>query len=323
MAEKYSRFRDPGTGIQVFLTPVAAGSGGGMVLAPVLVVLGGVRVLLALLAWGVFVATGATPVLRVVLACFGFFALRVETVSRGRKAEPVARAGRGELVVCNHSSWLDILFLAHAHPGAAYITPVVQDGVAAAVRTTPRKNAMSAHTTIVTHERTPARSVVGYTALSLAQTLTRAGQLPLTQAEARALRVTPLPLAAVLAALPGPGVLFPEGTTSNNRALLAVDPSLALPPVRIHVVSIKYASPVTPLRPTATYSAPTGVYAHALRLLTSWPHRRVQLRAAPPAQALTLDEAANTLSSLARLKKTSLGWQDKADFLAMLARTPK
>ena len=204
MAEKFSRFRDPGTGIQVFLTPTTSAAGCasssslslGSVLLPLFVVLGVLRSVASGVCWGLYVVTGWSGFLRVVLFALGFVRLRLDHVSNARRkgVPPTAMVmGKAGLVVANHSSWIDLLIISYLFPGVEFVVPVIKEQLSPTTatqqagvkrRATPKQNAMSANTRIVT-PCSPSTSgsppvVEGYTLLSLTSALPFVGGLPPT-----------------------------------------------------------------------------------------------------------------------------------------------
>lgn len=171
MAEKFSKFRDPGTGIQVFLAPVVAPSSSSSsvasILLPLFAVLGVVRAVVGGVCWGLYLGFRWKGFLRVVLFALGFVRLAVDEVSSSNKRQGVVASavgvggkgkGKVELVLANHSSWIDLLVLSYLYPGIQFIVPVIEEvttGPSTSTpegvkkRGTPKANAMSANTRIV------------------------------------------------------------------------------------------------------------------------------------------------------------------------------
>nr|CDI54408.1 conserved hypothetical protein [Melanopsichium pennsylvanicum 4] len=110
MAEKFSKFRDAGTGIQVFLTPVVAGTASsscsvgsfgwliGLTFTPVFMLFGIIRSVLGGLFWSVYLVTSSTALLRMVLFIIGFVALPVEYVSSGVSGRKIKTIVGGKTV---------------------------------------------------------------------------------------------------------------------------------------------------------------------------------------------------------------------------------
>ncbi|SNX85347.1 uncharacterized protein MEPE_04056 [Melanopsichium pennsylvanicum] len=236
MAEKFSKFRDAGTGIQVFLTPVVAGTASsscsvgsfgwliGLTFTPVFMLFGIIRSVLGGLFWSVYLVTSSTALLRMVLFIIGFVALPVEYVSSGvsgRKIKTIVGgktvdAKKGDLVISNHSSWIDLLILSYLFPGIKFAVPVIPEGAGDVEvaklqskaqgegglggKRTPKKNGMSANTRMVTPNSNSNSStlqinnnnnvksttgsesseipIVGYTLLTLTKALRFVGGMP-------------------------------------------------------------------------------------------------------------------------------------------------
>ncbi|KAJ2550065.1 Vacuolar protein sorting protein vps66, partial [Coemansia sp. RSA 1836] len=247
--EKYSKWRDSGTGIQTFLQPVptrAQQEGLQRAISAVKSYIVG-----PLIAVVRFVALGATAVLatatsaigtllvvpsikrgytrctqavlaRLALFVMGFYYIDTKTVSlqKGRRATTAAKdsekrsgvAKSGDIIVANHASYVDILYL------VAKYSPVFIE---------------------IDNASTYARPISLWTAL-----LSPARQTPalLPAKEARPLR--DITEEARLRNL-GPVIVFPENATSNGRALLQFlpmfeDAANLDEKSTIHVVAFKY-----------------------------------------------------------------------------------
>lgn len=369
MAEKFSKFRDPGTGIQVFLTPVAAtsstsasstGSIGGLtlVLTPVFVLLGLIRALIGGICWALYLASGSALLLRVVLFTLGFVRLPVENVVSGGNRRSVSGSkhtsskagrtlGKGDLVVSNHSSWIDLLIIAYLYPGIQFVVPIVADNVkteakrseeagAATSRRTPKKNAMSANTRIVTPSASATSNeipVLGYTALNLTQTLAFVGGLPPCTSQLPANTAVHENLETALRKANGAVAMFPEVVTSNNRALLSFHILPSTPPAinSTHVLTLKY-TPASSTSTTSVYAVPgptNTMTSHILRVMfLSNPVRGVGIRHATLQSKEEVDggwgeAVAGLMSGMARLKRTSIGWEAKREFVQMVVARGK
>lgn len=372
MAEKFSRFRDPGTGIQVFLTPVAAsssssasssGSIGGvaLILTPIFILLGLIRAVIGGICWGLYLASGSALLLRVVLFMLGFVRLPVENVVSGGNRRSVSGSkhasagaagrtlGKRDLVVSNHSSWIDLLIISYLYPGIQFVVPVVADSVKTEVkrsedastatgRRAPKKNAMSANTRIVTPSASASPTsndipVVGYTALSLTQALTFVGGLPPCTSQLPANTAVYQDLETTVRKANGAVAMFPEVVTSNNRALLAFNilPATAPGISSTHVLTLKYTAPSSTSTPSV-YAVPgptNTLTSHVVRILfLSNPVRGVGIRhttlpSKDEAEAGWGEAVAGLMSSMARLKRTSLGWEAKREFLQMVVARGK
>lgn len=256
MAERFSRFRDAGTGIQVFLPPVPpTGQGSPLValLLPISVVLGFVRVALLVaivLAWtllSTMIGNLGRPLQSAIHSVFGrlfllfvgFVWITKETVSlrsRGRaaqaQAKPLFNPQKGDLILCNWSSWVDVLVLLIAF-NPTFVRPVVQERLGSGQAQTEKSNSPSA-----TNRRKGAAArgqqhaemaktaseqgqgsgearLLGWTEVSFAVVMLESGLCPPTGPQ-NALKS----LDEILQHASGPVVVFPELVTSNNRGLL-------------------------------------------------------------------------------------------------------
>ncbi|SPO28247.1 uncharacterized protein UTRI_04645_B [Ustilago trichophora] len=374
MAEKFSKFRDPGTGIQVFLTPVAASTSSSsswsgsfsiasVIFTPVFILLGLIRAIVGGLFWGMYLISGNSALLRVVLGALGFISLAVERVSPGTSGRSAGgrnkqdfnknaqEAKKGDLVMANHSSYFDLLILAYLYPGLKFVLPVIGDGVkeemgkyestsgvgaGASARRTPKKNAMSANTRIVTPSSASATSssssteipILGYVILPLSSALRFIGALPPSQSQLSTLTIHQ-DLNSTLKSSSSPLAFFPEVVTSNNRALLTVPTLPSSPPEALkatHIVTLKYAPPTT-TSTTSVYSVPSAANSITRHLANvvflSNPLRSVAIRQATMAKMQEQtqnwpEDVVGFMSSMARLKRTSIAWWTKREFLIMV-----
>ncbi|KAK3819613.1 MAG: hypothetical protein J3Q66DRAFT_335040 [Benniella sp.] len=246
--EKFSRWRDQGTGIQPFLPPVPANENHSPVqkvftalLMVVKPITGLVKLLfVSVLALGLAILETIglvlsplgpihrlyhrfifTVILRVILIFLGFFWVKhdVVTLKRGRsagvhKTTPGRKATTsGDLIICNWASYLDVVYLAFR------FDPVF---------------------TQLYPETLTVRRISFWKALTLS------GSYPeLSPPEG----VETLPLLDFVKAMhkkgSGPVVVFPEGTTTNNRAILKFVPifkdwSVPETSINIKIMAIKY-----------------------------------------------------------------------------------
>ncbi|CAO3564775.1 unnamed protein product [Mortierella alpina] len=247
--EKFSRWRDQGTGIQPFLPPVPANADHSpiqkiftailLIVKPLtgaikLVLVGIVALALAILQTLGMILSPLAPIhrvyhrlisavfLRIILTLLGFFWIKREVVTlrRGRsagasktQASNKKAAASGELIVCNWSSYIDVLYLAFRYD------PVF---------------------TQIYHETLTVRQV------SLWEALLLSGSYPqLSPPEG----VETLPIVEFVKSMhkkgAGPVVVFPEGTTTNNRAILKFVPifkdcSVPETSIDITIMALKY-----------------------------------------------------------------------------------
>ncbi|KAK0531516.1 hypothetical protein OC834_001327 [Tilletia horrida] len=349
--EKFSRFRDPGSGIQVFLPPVLpAGAGNPLVTiaTPIAIVLGLLRTLLLLvtiLLWFVLGVTlgnmsngiqaGLTSTFgRAALFIVGYAWIAPELVSlrsRGRavSTRPVSYAPRrSDVIVANWSSWVEVLWLAITF-APSFALPVVDGPVYDAKASSPsavaRKGRTSATTTggaTKLRQRgtaggagaaamgadasdEPKRKIVGFRRVNWITAARAAGKLPTVDDG----NTEYASLDQLLAQAPGPVVLFPEGVTSNNRALLR--PAGCFPESwrkafkltaalrlggnspRLYIASFKHGAPTAAAATSAVLSVPSSSgwaspWPHVWRMCCGFSFsREIQVRLLHPAESPT------------------------------------
>ncbi|CAO1618263.1 unnamed protein product [Sympodiomycopsis kandeliae] len=259
--EKYSRFRDSGTGIQVFLTPVPPATSASplahVFLLPALI-FGVARVLLLLIfvpLWYALSSTigssnrGVDAVLhgvlgRISLLILGFSLVKTENVSlrnRGRAAAALAsnkgnsfQPKKGDLIFSNFSSWLDIIYAA-IHFNPVFVLPVVAPGKSSGNTTATngakpsparRRNAGASVVTDMNARSTSTstndeKRFLGFEKVSLWRAVAHAGRTPLVYGQDVHGYQD---LSDLVKDTPGPLMVFPELVTSNNRGLLKMAP---------------------------------------------------------------------------------------------------
>ncbi|CAM0142460.1 unnamed protein product [Umbelopsis sp. WA50703] len=350
--EKYSRWRDAGTGIQPFLPPVPPRSDSTaltlatnafrLLVGPALAI---VRLAVEVLVFGLYVLFiqgiggmlafvpplqrpwnrfWTTILARIALLVMGFYYIRSDCVSvrrgrghaTGKQNLKAASVGSGDIIVANSSSYVDILYLTFRF--APLFTQIASS-----------KNEIRF--------------------ITATEALLQCGQYPVTSVNSKTYELKEAAMNAKAQGL-GPIVVFPEATTSNGRALLKFVPlfkKFIIPEneVKIHVLALKYEynhfSPtytvgnkavhmlklccqisnslsVKWLAPNESPSSPTYSIANTVAASASAPTAAVPNAAtdalandgdALGAQLLTL------LGGIARLRKTSLGVNDKKEFL--------
>ncbi|KAM3586989.1 Lysophosphatidic acid:oleoyl-CoA acyltransferase 1 [Umbelopsis sp. WA50703] len=245
----------------------------------------------------------------------GFYYIRSDCVSvrrgrghaTGKQNLKAASVGSGDIIVANSSSYVDILYLTFRF--APLFTQIASS-----------KNEIRF--------------------ITATEALLQCGQYPVTSVNSKTYELKEAAMNAKAQGL-GPIVVFPEATTSNGRALLKFVPlfkKFIIPEneVKIHVLALKYEynhfSPtytvgnkaisnslsVKWLAPNESPSSPTYSIANTVAASASAPTAAVPNAAtdalandgdALGAQLLTL------LGGIARLRKTSLGVNDKKEFL--------
>ncbi|KAJ1831494.1 Vacuolar protein sorting protein vps66 [Coemansia sp. RSA 2711] len=327
--EKYSKWRDSGTGIQPFLQPVPArtqqsalasvlGSTKHYLVGPVIA-----AVRLAALAATAVVDAAAAAIgsllivpsvkrgysrltrsllARLALFVMGFYSIDTKTVGlqKGRRGGPKARSTvkSGDIIVANHVSYVDVLWLV-----AKYNPVFVEiDNASAYARRISMWDAL----------RAPARQTPALLKASEAR--------PLGAITAEA-RVRSL----------GPVVVFPENATSNGRALLRLLPVFDQTEnldekAQIHIVALKY--PAQSFSPAYSVGNQfvhlfwlcSQVYSSlTVRILEQDECPRISDAAGhcdDDAEPVNVDEAVrDRLLQLSRLRMTKLSAMDKRDFL--------
>ncbi|THV08654.1 hypothetical protein K435DRAFT_641943 [Dendrothele bispora CBS 962.96] len=307
--EKFSAYRDPGTGIQPFLTPIPPPNPNGKVFSTLLLPLGyiiGVArstlIMFFLVAYvvivhGVFsvflllppihrIATGVvTSILcRSVLFLLGLFWIPVEIVSRKRSRNHAPKGSwnpvAGDIIVSNWASWIELLWLAFRF-NPIFVLPAPDSAVVhsdpsaqpTAITHTPgrRTGTGSANIASTTRTSTPQIAINGFYPVSLLTMISRCGNTPPYSIP----NTKPRTLEDIRWTAKQPIVLFPECTTSNGRGLMRFADVFNLPAsVRgwnIYIICVRY-DPPTAFTPTLSHSIPSNVLnplLHMFSLTTS------------------------------------------------------
>ncbi|KAJ3776589.1 hypothetical protein FB446DRAFT_817321 [Lentinula raphanica] len=286
--EKYSAYRDPGTGIQPFLTPVPSPGSHSAILSiallPLQYVVALLRLilifLLAILYVFAAVILAAIPslkrvissaIVRVILLCLGFFWISPEIVSkkRGRTQQTTdswtPRAG--DVIISNWASWIELLWLSYRFD-PLFLLPIPESDVQEApsvtsspISSTPgRRSARSSMPEVTSTSRKPSSQVeiIGFSPVSLFTMLRETGSAP---PYASATKHTPQSLEEIRKTSNRPIVVFPECTTSNGRGLLRFaslfkQHSLPVKGWNVFIMCVRY-DPPTGLSPTVTHSIPS------------------------------------------------------------------
>ncbi|KAI0774368.1 hypothetical protein C8Q74DRAFT_829664 [Fomes fomentarius] len=294
--EKFSAFRDPGTGIQPFLRPLPpAGSEAlATILAPAGYALGAVKTVLVLvLALVYFVLVRGVCLVffpirplyraithfftallsRLVLLILGLYWIPVDVVARkrGRNA-PKKEAWNpraGDLIVSNWASWVEVLWLAFRF-NPIFLLPVCEkvgipppsEKTAPISRTPGRRTGTGSAAISTSAGRAPTQPVpiIGFRRVGLLSMVSSTGHLPLI---AGASTAKPETLEEIRSKADRPVVVFPECTTSNGRALLKfseVFGNVKLPVMKykVFVMCVRY-DPPTAFVPTLSHSIPSSV----------------------------------------------------------------
>lgn len=313
--EKYSAFRDPGTGIQPFLTPVPPASDSVTVaLSPLLYLIGAVRTVLvlalALLYLVLVVPFKAIPgpvtsglawllsaiLCRVALFALGFLWIPVETVSR-RRVRGAAKESwsprAGDIIVSNWASFVELLWLAFR------FDPIFLIPVASNITVTPAAQAANSpgrgtgtgsaaiSSPIANRHPTRAGKIMGFQRASLWQIIRHTGQPPVVDPNEKGL----LSIEQIRSTASRPVVVFPECTTSNGRGLLRFadvfgKTTLPVQGYRVFVMAVRYEAPSS-LQPTLTHTIPTSFnpIGRIFRIACTFMPSNVSIRLLAPADS--------------------------------------
>jgi hypothetical protein len=154
----------------------------------------------------------------------GYWFIPTETASPKRGSKGVSQISNtspksGDLIITNWTSYVDILYLAFRH-NPTFLLPVFEPlpELALVTQKTGRHTGTGSASLSQPKVSQPQPRHLGYMPVSLLQMLVRTGQLP-PQAD-----IPPLGMYKTLKEArrmkSGPVVLFPEGTTSNGKAIL-------------------------------------------------------------------------------------------------------
>ncbi|WVQ80134.1 hypothetical protein IAT38_002236 [Cryptococcus sp. DSM 104549] len=241
--EKFSKWRDPATGIQPFLPPVAPRN-----ISPVfLALLGPLNVahsllrslLLAVVAlvhavvvdWLCLLFVPIPPLYRAIngaltsfttrlaLALMGYWWITTELVSHKRGKTGVSQISKrspraGDLIIANWTGYVDVLYLAFRH-SPTFLLPVFSSHNEHNAPKTGRHTGTGSANISTTLAQPP---FLGYLPVPLLSLIARTGSLPDTY------DIPPKGMYKTLRDArrkeKRPVVVFPEGTTGNGRALL-------------------------------------------------------------------------------------------------------
>ncbi|GHJ86973.1 hypothetical protein NliqN6_3375 [Naganishia liquefaciens] len=270
--EKYSKWRDPGTGIQPFLPPVPATSE-----SPLLVLYKAVAgfasisrcavLLVVALVYAVLVdipervlgpalsrritRIPSAALCRLALFLMGYWWIGTEVaqVKRVREKIPVkVEVKAGDLIVANWTGYIEVLYLAFRYQ-PTFLLPIHEEAPASTADTSE---------SITTHTK-----FLGYKPVRLSTLLSLTAHTPTTFRTRLAGTITYPSIAHARSSLPGaPLVVFPEGTTSNARGLLKfskgclADVKVPVITYNVWIMFFKHPPP-TVYTPTSTHTVPT------------------------------------------------------------------
>ncbi|KAJ7781341.1 hypothetical protein B0H16DRAFT_1658949 [Mycena metata] len=316
--EKYSAYRDPGTGVQPFLPLVPPPSDLLAKLSvPLALLVGVVRTALVLvlllvyliLVRGVSIIFIPIPIVhrfvtrfftaliaRLALLCLGLFWISVDNVTRkrGRAAKDVEswKPRAGDIIVSNWVSWVEILWLAFRYGSIPYSycqlrkalpSPETQALASEAISHTPgRRTGTGSANISATSRAVIARvPIVGFCQVSLLCT----PPFGITKNRGSYKSLDDIRKHAA-----HPLVVFPECTTSNGRALLRfADVFQQTIPVRgynVFVMCVRY-DPPTRFAATLAHTIPTALnpLSHMFSVAASLAPQAVSIRLLAPSES--------------------------------------
>ncbi|KAJ1309072.1 hypothetical protein OPQ81_004751 [Rhizoctonia solani] len=292
--EKFSAWRDPGTGVQPFLTPVppqVTKSLADYGAAAFGVVVGVLRSIVALgllilftvfhlvcilsipipplhrfLSWLVIATLG-----RVFLCLLGFWSISTYVASKKARRTDTSSIdkwspGPGDIIVSNWASWIEVLWLAVQY-NPQFVLPVCAAPAAPttqnSVPSTPgrRTGTGSAQITAVSAARR--QQILGFRTTSFLEMMFATGHVPPYGNSTSSITTT---IEDIRAQSDRPLVVFPECTTSNGRALIRfADVFIAgkgkhikhpVKGFKMYIMCARY-DPPTPTTPSPTHSIPS------------------------------------------------------------------
>ncbi|GLB33708.1 hypothetical protein LshimejAT787_0105920 [Lyophyllum shimeji] len=373
--EKFSAYRDPGTGIQPFLTPVPP-TGTDLlakVTLPLRYVVGVARTTLVLallllyaaLVPGLCIIFAPIPALyraivhiltaliaRTALLVLGFFWIPAEQVSRkrrrGQNQTESWNPQAGDVIVSNWVSWVEVLWLAFRF-NPIFVLPVSEtvhtlpasSQSSSPISHTPGRRTGTGSANVQTFRKTtaPPISILGFRRVSLPSMIRLTGQVPPYGHSPS--DPPPVALEELRKIADRPIVVFPECTTSNGRGLLRFAKVFRQEvPVRrnnVFVMCVRYDPPTT-MAPTLTLPIPStslNPLPHLFSLATSVSAPTISIRLlvpseSPSSQLFIVSEiltdfpddddqlaevCATLIAQIGKMKRTGMGWEDKASFL--------
>ncbi|KAI0677448.1 hypothetical protein C8Q78DRAFT_960228 [Trametes maxima] len=322
--EKFSAFRDPGTGIQPFLRPIPPSDTEilATLTSPIGYALGAVKTVLVLglallyfvVVQGICLLLSPIPPLhravtyvftallsRLALFLTGLYWIPVEVVQRKRgRAAPTNekwKPSAGDLIVSNWASWVEVLWLAFRFnpifvlPVAETIDlPSLETGPSTPISRTPGRRTGTGSAAISSpSSRAPTARIpiVGFRRVSLLSMVAATGRLPLAADGGKVQS-----LEAIRSKADRPVVVFPECTTSNGRALLRFaevfgDVKLPVLKYKVFVMCVRY-DPPTAFAPSLSHSIAAGFLnplVHLYRLASTLAPLTVSIRLLAPSEA--------------------------------------
>ncbi|KAF9452458.1 hypothetical protein P691DRAFT_721878 [Macrolepiota fuliginosa MF-IS2] len=375
--EKFSAYRDPGTGIQPFLTPLPPASPSdplqtiahalGYVFGPFRTLLVATTICLYILLVEVFCLAFVPiqPLYRVLTRLFSFifgkltlwllgiYTISVESVTRKRTARNARQSepwnpSTGDIIISNWVSWIEILWLA-VRCNPVFVLPVPEtiprfESVAhasAPVTKRPGRATGTGSANIQSpqkHSAVPVVPIKGFRQVSLLQMICLTGRLPPYFKDTTGARS----LEEIRKSTRRPVAVFPECTTSNGRGLLrfanVFNSEVPVKGYQVFIMCVRY-DPPTAYTPTlacpAAYPGPVFLnpISYIFRITRSLAPHAISIRLLAPSESpgsqlfiasdyvkgtpgedQLAEASANLIAQIGRLKRTGMGWEDKASF---------
>lgn len=319
--EKFSAWRDPGTGVQPFLTPIppqatrslsdyaalVLGSFFGVlrtILALTVAIVFGVLhlvcmlllpipVLYRLVSWLVLAILG-----RIFLCILGFWSISTHVTTRkARRADTSTidkwSPGAGDIIVSNWASWIEVLWLAVQYD-PIFVLPVcaapAASTTASSTPPTPGRRTGTGSAQIATSSAAPRQQILGFRTASFLEMILATGHVPPYGSSATTITAT---IEEIRAKSNRPIVVFPECTSSNGRALLRfADVFIAgkgkhikhpVKGFKMYIMCARYDPPTSTV-PSPTHSIPS----QSTSLPNPIPHLLTLLFAPSLAQSLSI-----------------------------------
>ncbi|KAG1755801.1 hypothetical protein EDB19DRAFT_1892004 [Suillus lakei] len=331
--EKFSSFRDPGTGIQPFLAPVATTGTAivALIRTAVIIVLISIHFVFVhvigflcrpvpplqdVISW-----LGTALLARLALYVIGFWSVPTELIVRKRGKTPEIKWNprAGDLIVSNWSSWIEVLWLAYQY-NPLFVLPVANAPAASSARDasaisyTPGRKTGTGSAAISSFDRvlSSPEAIRGFRQVSLLEIISSTGNTP------SALSSAPLrSLDDIRRSARRPVVVFPECTTSNGRGLLRFADVFdgASVPTKGYNIFLMYTIPPTPSQPSLSHSVPDTILnplRHLFQICTCLSPQSISIRQLP------LSESPSSqlfIARMGKMKRVGFGWEDKYAFL--------
>ncbi|TFK43630.1 hypothetical protein BDQ12DRAFT_675302 [Crucibulum laeve] len=318
--EKFSAYRDPGTGIQPFLTPVPLL--GPELLAnitlPLRYLVGILRTSLILASLAIYLLVRGlcivfipVPILHhavthlftyiighTILFLVGLFWIPVESVTRKRGRAPNTAESwnprAGDVIVSNWVSWIEVVWLAIKF-NPIFVLPVCEclptpptfSRSSTPITHTPGRRTGTGSANIQSPGRSPAARIpiIGFREVSLLSIIRSTGRTPLADSGSMQ------SFEEIRKKSSRPLVVFPECTTSNGRGLLrfadVFHQNIPVKSYQVFVMCVRY-DPPTSLSPTMTHPIPSNVFnplAQIFTLTTSLSPLTISIRLLAPSES--------------------------------------